>query len=263
VANPYARHLTFLDDRTRTRRDHTKYLTLIDTIALLHQYQRPIQTIDRNGKRISYIEVTLEDIAVANRLVHEVLGRTLDELPPQTRRLLLLMDQMVSESCKRLKRDRSDYRFSRRDIREYTGWSYDQVRVHLDRLIELEYVLVHRGGRGQSFVYELLYDGKGQDGKPHLCGLIDVEALKHTTTTPTLGSNDTEFGVSLGAHTGAIVPLLGSGQDSEKPKDDAALAQTQAQAAQNTSRGPENTTPSYVPIDHTDTLVAHPVTRIP
>ena len=29
VANPFARSLTFPDDRTRTRRDHVKYLTLI------------------------------------------------------------------------------------------------------------------------------------------------------------------------------------------------------------------------------------------
>jgi hypothetical protein len=43
VLNPYAEQLTFLDDKTRTRRDHEKYLTLIDTIALLHQYQRPLK----------------------------------------------------------------------------------------------------------------------------------------------------------------------------------------------------------------------------
>jgi hypothetical protein len=40
-------------------------------------------------------------------------------------------------------------------------------------------VLVHRGGRGQSFVYELLYDGTGRDGKPFLMGLVDVQSLKH------------------------------------------------------------------------------------
>jgi hypothetical protein len=44
VVNPYARQLTFLDDRTRTRRDHMKYLGLIRAIALLHQYQRPVKT---------------------------------------------------------------------------------------------------------------------------------------------------------------------------------------------------------------------------
>jgi DNA primase len=38
VVNPYAEQLTFLDDKTRMRRDHMKYLTLIRSIALLHQY---------------------------------------------------------------------------------------------------------------------------------------------------------------------------------------------------------------------------------
>ena len=37
---------------------------------------------------IEYIEVELTDIALANELAHEVLGRSLDELPPQTRRVL-------------------------------------------------------------------------------------------------------------------------------------------------------------------------------
>ncbi|KAK0359816.1 hypothetical protein LTR94_029774, partial [Friedmanniomyces endolithicus] len=41
VVNPYAEALTFLDDKTRTRRDHRKYLGLIRAIALLHQHQRP------------------------------------------------------------------------------------------------------------------------------------------------------------------------------------------------------------------------------
>lgn len=33
VTNPFARELTFLEDQTRTRRDHLKYLTLIRSIA--------------------------------------------------------------------------------------------------------------------------------------------------------------------------------------------------------------------------------------
>jgi len=41
VVNPFARELTFLDHATRTRRDHVKYLTLIRTVALLHQHQPP------------------------------------------------------------------------------------------------------------------------------------------------------------------------------------------------------------------------------
>src|SRR5215212_7737182 len=85
VANPYAEQLTFLDAKTRTRRDHMKYLTLIRTIVLLHQYQRPHKTrVLASGERVQYIEVIPSDIALANELAHEVLGRSLDELAPQT-----------------------------------------------------------------------------------------------------------------------------------------------------------------------------------
>jgi hypothetical protein len=179
VRNPYADALTFPDERTRLRRDHEKYLTLIDTIALLHQYQREVRSAHQDGQTIEYIEVTLDDIETANRLAHEALGRSLDELSPQTRRLLELVAGMVEKHCAAQAITRADYRFSRRDVREFSGWSDFQVKMHMHKLEELEYVLVHRGGRGQSFVYELLYDGAGRDGKPFLMGLIDVAALKH------------------------------------------------------------------------------------
>ena len=178
VVNPYARELTFLDTQTRTRRDHTKYLTLIRSLALLHQYQRPHRTVLHQGRPLKYIEVTLGDIAVANRLAHEVLGHSLDELPPQTRRLLLLVDEMVSRECAGQKMERPDYRFSRRQVRQAIGWSDSQLKRHLHRLEELEYLLVHHGGRGQSFVYELRFECHGDSAQPMLPGLIDIERLK-------------------------------------------------------------------------------------
>jgi hypothetical protein len=174
VANPYARELTFLDSLTRTRRDHAKYLTLIRAIALLHQHQRSVKTAQHRGKTIEYIEVEPRDIDVANRLIGEVLGRSLDELPPQTRRLLLLIDEYVKAECARLQVARADFHFSRRDVRTATGWHETQLRVHLDRLQEMEYLLVHRGGRGQSFVYELVYEPSADAAKPQLPGLIHI-----------------------------------------------------------------------------------------
>ena len=180
VVNPYARNLTFPDSLTRTRRDHTKYLTLIDSITLLHQYQRLVKTApDHRGRNVSFIEVAKDDICVANRLAHEVLGRSLDELPPQTRRLLILIEESVRRECERLKMERSDFRFSRRDVRVWAAWGDTVLKKHLGRLEDLEYLLVHRGGRGQSFVYELLFDGHGADGKPWLPGLIDVDSLDY------------------------------------------------------------------------------------
>jgi DNA primase len=177
VVNPYAPQLTFLDARTRTRRDHLKYLTLIRTIALMHQHQRPKRLVTHNGEAIEYIEVTRADIALANELAHEVLGRSLDELPPQTRRLLGMLSAHAAGECERLAIDPAEFRFTQREAREITGWSDFQVKTHMRKLVEMEYVLVHRGGRGQSFVYELLWRGEGATGQPFLMGLVDVASL--------------------------------------------------------------------------------------
>jgi energy-coupling factor transporter ATP-binding protein EcfA2 len=185
VVNPYAHKLTFLDDQTRTRRDHKKYLTLIRSIAFLHQYQRPLKTLKNGGPTaagaakggIQYVEVTKSDIAVANELAADVLGHCLDELPPQSRRFLDLVHEMVQEDCKQKAVDQADYRFTQKQIRQYTGWSNYQVKIHLKKLVSLEYVLVHKGVRGQCFVYELLYNGQGKDGDRFLMGLIDAAKL--------------------------------------------------------------------------------------
>jgi hypothetical protein len=178
VINPYAEQLTFEHSKTRTRRDHKKYLTLIRTIALLHQYQREVKTTYLGGKQISYIEVTLDDIALANSLVNNILGQSLDDLPPQTQRLLHLIEKMVKEECDSLGLERSSYSFTRRDVRAYCGWGDTQLKVHLKRLEEMEYLLVKQGGRGKQIVYELLYNSEGKDGQPFMMGLLDVETLR-------------------------------------------------------------------------------------
>jgi DNA primase catalytic core len=154
VANPYAGELTFPDHRTRMRRDHTKYLTLIRAIAFLHQHQRQVKT----ERGVSYIEATREDVATADRLIKDLLARSLDELPPQTRRLLLFLDAMVTEKSQQLKMERKDFHFSRREVCAYTNWGMTQVRVHLERLQQMEYVIAHQGGRGLTFEYELACD---------------------------------------------------------------------------------------------------------
>ncbi len=198
VVNPFAEKLSFIDTRTRTRRDNDKYLTLIESIALLRQYQRETKTTIENGKQVSYIEVIIDDIEIANGLAEQVLSRSLDELPPQTRRFFQLLKEMVQRICVKKAIDPCDYRFSRREMREATGWSQTQVKVHLDRLCELEYVFLHCGGRGQRFVYELLHSDAG----PGQVGLLDITQLKkdaaHTLSTKTTSTVQTYRGVSVG-----------------------------------------------------------------
>ncbi|MCP5458258.1 MAG: hypothetical protein H6971_01345 [Gammaproteobacteria bacterium] len=172
-------------------------------------------------------------IATANRLAHEVLGRTLDELPPQTRKLLGLLVTWVGERCQVRAMKRADYRFSRRDVRAFTHWSDTALKVHLARLTEMEYLLVHRGGRGQSYAYELLYDGQ-DDNQPHLMGLIDVAALKHDYDAKRSGQNGYPSGsgqppvreqsaAGQGDHIGASARHHGPCNDLGETRDEKAL----------------------------------------
>ena len=247
VANPYARHLTFTDDRTRTRRDHVKYLTLIRSIALLHQFQREVKTAAHAGGHVSYIEVTLDDIAVANRMAHQVLGRSLDELSPQTRRLLMALEVMVTGACAGQGLERSECRFSRKDVRAATGWTDFQVRTHLDKLTSLEFVLVHHGGRGQSYVYELVYDGQGKDGQPFLAGLIDVEALQGVRAAGYDGNNEDGNGHFEGGsspHRAPIEPTSRVGRDPLSLVPVAAESTSAAKENENAHLEPATKTPS-------------------
>ena len=233
IINPYADQLTFLDDKTRTRRDHEKYLTLIDIIALLHQYQREIKTIQHDGKQINYVEVTLSDIEIANQLASDVLGKTLDELPPQTRKLLTLITDLVKTQSEYQNIEAQDFYFSRRQVRELCGWSETQVRLHIQRLVDMEYLLTHRGGRGQCFEYELLYQGEGDAGDAFVMGLIDVKQLKNkasdTSTTATSRGKHGEFVGPSRPQRGPIAEPI----KSLKPTENAAKNESSPQHAEN------------------------------
>ena len=191
VLNPFAQFLTFPDQTTRLRRDHEKYLTLIDTIAFVHQHQRPVcvaeRSLGKDSQRVEFIEARLADIALANEIAHDVLGRSLDELPPQTRRLLKLIDSHVGAECQRQAIRRTEYRFARRTLREAIVWGDTQLKVHLARLVELEYIVAHRGKAG-GFEYELVYELAGEHGT-RLAGLTDIQALKHAYDSARSGSN--------------------------------------------------------------------------
>ncbi|MGB8098487.1 MAG: toprim domain-containing protein, partial [Terracidiphilus sp.] len=161
----------FPDTMTRTRRDHMKFIALIQAIALLHQHQREIKTsIDEDGETFEYIEATESDAKLAWELASHVLMRSLDDVQTQTRRLLLLIDKMVTAECERLQIERLDYRFTRATVRQFTGWSDSQLKTHLHRLEELEYLALHRGLSGQSFVYALNFE-MDANGRPVLPGL--------------------------------------------------------------------------------------------
>ena len=160
VINPYAEQLSFPVHSLRARRDNKKYLMLIKAVAYLHQRQRPAQEATRGAQTFRYIEVTKDDIRRANGLAAHVLGASLDELTAPARTLLKLIHAMVAAHCEQQRVAAAQYVFTRKDVREATGWSDWQVRTHAKELEELEYLKARMGAWGKEYVYELAWDGK-------------------------------------------------------------------------------------------------------
>ena len=122
---------------------------------------------------------------------------------------------MVTLNYHHKKIKQRDFRFSRRDIRDATGWGNTQLKIHFKRLEEMEYLLLHRGGRGQSFIYELVYHGQGELGECFFNGLLSEENLTNSgqwsgVNTKQSGSSRPQVGTVSGGSRSAKTPLQAS-----------------------------------------------------
>jgi len=225
VINPYGRLLSYADDYLLTRRDNRKYLNMIEAVAFLRQMRKPFKQMTEEGQTVDYIEVSLRDIALANDLALEVLGKTLDELTGPTRTLLLLIEELVHKLARERKVEPVEVCITRREIREFSKWSDYQIRQNLPTLADLEYVLPVSGRNGQQFQYRLLWEGQGKAGERFMLGLKDVDALRREAAV--LGIQDVEAqehagrGVNLAGFSDHLADKTGDLVDtlrSEKPE---------------------------------------------
>lgn len=173
VVNPYADALSYRDDRLQSRRDHPKYLNLIRAVAYLHQMGREVKTVaGKDGAPVGYIEVTQADIEVAGKLMEESGGRNPDDLNGVSRALLVQIGRLVAERIRVLGEREpervpgvSDIQFTRREIREFTGWSHTRVKRYLKQLVEMELVVAVSGRFGATYHYRLCVEAM-QPGQP-------------------------------------------------------------------------------------------------
>lgn len=180
VVNPLAAGFFYEDDRLQGRRSQPQYLDLVNAVAFLRQMGKEVKTRPSNDKAVEYIEVDAEDVALANKVALEVLGRSLDELSIPARNLLDLVGRMVEGRLGPLRAAaapaaparKSDIPFTRRDLREFTGWTQTRLRTHLKELLDFEYVVLDGGGNGRTLqTYRLVHDGQGKDGGRFVPGL--------------------------------------------------------------------------------------------
>ena len=132
-----------------------------------------------NGKNkpaeaLRYIEVDEKDIEIGNALAVEILGRTLDELSIPARDLLELIDKMLEEKLRELRESqpereatlfKRDLTFTRRELREYTGWTNTRLHNHIKELVSMEYIVMENARINNMQTYKLIYDGRGKDGE--------------------------------------------------------------------------------------------------
>jgi hypothetical protein len=232
----------FPDTMTRTRRDHMKFIALIQAITLLHQHQREIKTSMEEDETLEYIEATEADVKLAWELASHVLMRSLDDVQTQTRRLLLLIDKMVTAECERLEIERLDYRFTRATVRQFTGWGDSQLKKHLSRLEDLEYLALHRGVAGQSFVYALNFE-MDENGRPVLPGLS--YGAKRSRSEE--GVSHFEAGVSPTGH-GGVTGVSGGGHDAKSPAMTRVEAGFSDKSAKNAYKGAEASSIPQTPV---------------
>jgi DNA primase len=107
VINPFQPSLKLPEYVFKKLRTNTHYITLIQSITFLHQYQREIKQSHAGDY---YIETTLEDVELANLLSKESLLRKSDELSGAVREFF--------ESLKATVRQTNKDTFTAKEIRE-------------------------------------------------------------------------------------------------------------------------------------------------
>jgi len=138
VVIPYADQITFPSSWMRTRRDHARFLNLIEVSAFLHQHQRE----RRNGA----IVASVADYATAYALAGEVLKDTLQDLKKPLRETFERIRVLSSKS---------DGALTRSAIREALALPDSTVRRWLAELVELEYLETETGKQGKAARYAL------------------------------------------------------------------------------------------------------------
>ena len=167
VVIPFAEALTFPSSWMRTRRDHARFLNLIEVSAFLHQYQRP----RKNG----IVQATVADYDVAYRLAMTVLSETLSDLKSTLKRAYEHIEELASAK---------ESSVSRREIREALQLPDSTVRRWLDELVELDYLEAESRGQGKAARYRLTGRGPRQELVLGLLSPQELESKLNFATSP-------------------------------------------------------------------------------
>ncbi len=158
IFNPFVNHIKFPVMKLRTRRDHDKFLNLIEVITFLFQYQREKKILKlNNGQELKYIESTMDDYKNAYQLMIDgILENTFDDLLKSSKDLLKFIIKMIEKKAIKENVSKEEVQFSCKMIMDYTNWSFVQVRNHIKNLLDFELIEIVKGkNNGQKHLYVL------------------------------------------------------------------------------------------------------------
>jgi len=177
---PYAEKIKFPSRWMRSRRDQDRFLSLIEAVTFLYQYQRELKE-DSRGK--PYIESTIKDYEIAYNLAYKAFCDTQCDLQGPDRAFY----EVLEENIKRASNTHiTDHEFRRRDVREWLKLPDHYVKRKLNLLEELEYVSCERSYKGGSSRYKLM---PKTDKKAYISNLTSPEELQKSWTKPDKSRN--------------------------------------------------------------------------
>jgi hypothetical protein len=172
IVIPYVHLLRFPSRWLRTRRDHERFLCLIDVLAFLHQYQRKRgTTTDAIGEEIAYVEASFEDYVLAYELAQGVLKDSFHELSRSARDLWPIVVDGVKDGG-----PLSGISFTRRQLRSLTNWPDRRLKEALSELVDMEY-LAADGAQGKVYRYSVTAEPNEGQGPPTMA-LTTPQELK-------------------------------------------------------------------------------------
>lgn len=172
IINPFIDRIKFPAKWMRARRDQDRFLSLIEAVTFLYQYQREVKT-DSRGK--PYIESTIKDYEIAYNLASLALLDTFSDLSGSLKSFYARLEAKVRE----ISNGSDNFTFLRRNVREWLNLPDHYVKRQMTALEDLEYVSCERSSRGGTFKYRLLPHIKKE---AYLIGLTSPDDLKSGST---------------------------------------------------------------------------------
>ena len=143
VIIPYIKKISekFHLDVLRVRRDFNKLVALIETLALVHQYQRKIYL--KEGKR--YLVASVKVYYIAKVILADALSKTIFEIPPKSE---YLIERIRSLNQRKQKDEEAEVTL--KDISLESGWKIATIQKWIEPAVEAGFVEKISSGPGRG-----------------------------------------------------------------------------------------------------------------